>query len=83
MASLLPIIPRYFLCLVEPTLFILAFVTTSMFLSYYVSTLSKLAPLHRLLPTERILTFQFSKLFFLIAVIELYIFYTKTDTKAV
>ncbi|KAJ5607472.1 hypothetical protein N7537_004091 [Penicillium hordei] len=83
MASVLPTIPRYFFCFIEPTLLILAFATTSMFPSYYVSTQSKLAPLHRLLSTEQILSFQLSNLFFLIAVIELYIFFSTTDTKAV
>jgi hypothetical protein len=83
MASLLPTIPRYFFCFIEPTLLILTFATTSIFPSYYVFTQSKHAPRHRLLPTEQILTFQLGNLFLLIAVIELYVFSSTTDTKAV
>ncbi|KAJ6051955.1 hypothetical protein N7499_011343 [Penicillium canescens] len=83
MASLLPTIPRYFFTFVEPTLLILAFATTSIFPSYYVFTQSKHAPRHRLLPTEQILTFQLGNLFLLLAVIELYVFSSTTDTKAV
>jgi len=83
MTSVLPTIPRYFFCFVEPTLLILAFATTSIFPSHYVSTQSKLAPLYRLLQTERILLSQLSNLFLLIAVIELYIFSSTTDIKAV
>ena len=83
MASTLPSIPRYVFGVVEPAILILAFAITSLSPAYYVASQSRLPASHNLLPSETILVYQLSNLFLLVAVIELYVFYSTTDAKVV